>query len=82
VVERRVILVSRLQKAATKQAENSSQFAVWSLNRVIIKLKDILLEIIKFINNLLKCVTSTVVRSGDYGCLRTSAKGYSLKPDL
>ena len=24
-------------------------------------------------------VTSIVVRSGDYGCLRTSAKGYSLK---
>jgi hypothetical protein len=36
VVERRVILASRLQKAATEPAENSSQFAVWSLNRVII----------------------------------------------
>jgi hypothetical protein len=34
VVERRVILASRLQKAATELAENSSQFAVWSLNRV------------------------------------------------
>jgi hypothetical protein len=32
VVEQRVILASRLQKAATKPAENSSQFAVWSLN--------------------------------------------------
>jgi hypothetical protein len=31
-VERHKILASRLQKAATKLAENSSQFAVWSLN--------------------------------------------------
>jgi hypothetical protein len=35
VVERREILANRLQKAATEPAENSSQFAVWSLNRVI-----------------------------------------------
>ena len=33
---RREILANRLQKAATKTPENSSQFAVWSLNRVII----------------------------------------------
>jgi hypothetical protein len=31
----REILASRLRKAATKPTENSSQFAVWSLNRVI-----------------------------------------------
>jgi len=31
----REILASRLRKAATKLAENSSQFAVWSLNVVI-----------------------------------------------
>jgi hypothetical protein len=30
----REILASQLRKAATKPAENSSQFAVWSLNRV------------------------------------------------
>jgi hypothetical protein len=34
MVEQREILASRLQKAATEPAENSSQFAVWSLNRV------------------------------------------------
>jgi hypothetical protein len=34
VVERREILANRLQKAATEPAENSSQFAVWSLNGV------------------------------------------------
>ena len=32
---RREILANRLQKAATKTPENSSQFAVWSLNRDI-----------------------------------------------
>jgi hypothetical protein len=31
----REILASRLQKAATEPAENSSQFAVWSLNRIL-----------------------------------------------
>jgi len=35
-LEQREILASWLQKAATKTPENSSQFAVWSLNRVII----------------------------------------------
>jgi hypothetical protein len=29
----REILASQLRKVATKLAENSSQFAVWSLNR-------------------------------------------------
>jgi hypothetical protein len=34
VVEWREILAGRLQKAATEPAENSSQFTIWSLNKV------------------------------------------------
>jgi hypothetical protein len=39
VVERREILASWLQKAVTEPAENSSQFAVWLLNKVFKKKK-------------------------------------------
>jgi len=38
-LEQREILASRLQKTATKPAENSSQFAVYSLNLVLLFLK-------------------------------------------
>jgi hypothetical protein len=50
VVEQREILASRLQKAATEPAENSSQFAVWSLNVVLFNHIKFILQIIIIIN--------------------------------